>query len=111
MIDKPLAAIGAADIVRLVAEATPEGRTIEFKRELPGPRDSDRKEFLADVSSFANATGGDLIYGVEEKDGKATAAAGLTITNVDAEVLRLDQMIRSGISPRLAGCQVQPVPG
>lgn len=111
MIGKPLSSITAADIQRLVAEATPEGRSIEFKRETPGPKDSDRKEFLADVSSFANATGGDLIYGVEEKDGCAAVAEGLAIANIDAEVLRLDQMIRSGISPRIVGCQTQVVPG
>jgi Putative DNA-binding domain len=111
MIEKPLAAIVAADIERLVAEGTTEGRTIEFKRDLPGMKDSERKEFLADVSSFANAAGGDLIYGVEEKNGTAVRAAGLVIANIDAEVLRLDQMIRTGISPRLVGCQVQSVPG
>jgi predicted HTH transcriptional regulator len=111
MLQKPLSAITAVDIVQLATEGTPEGRTIEFKRDLPGSKDLDRKEFLADVSSFANAIGGDIIYGVEEKDGKAARALGLAITNADAELLRLDQMIRSGISPRLAGCQLQAVDG
>ncbi len=111
MIDKPLAAVTAADIQRLVDDGVAEGRTIEFKRELPGMKDSDRKEFLADVSSFANATGGDLVYGVAEKNGTAVAADGLAVPNVDGEVLRLDQMIRSGVSPRLIGLQIQAVPG
>ena len=47
------------------------------------------------MSSFANAAGGDLIYGVEAPDGRATAAPGVTVQNVEAELLRLDQMIRS----------------
>lgn len=111
MIHKPLGTVAAADIQRLVADRTPEGRSIEFKRDLPGTRDSDRKEFLADVSSFANALGGDLIFGVEEKDGVAAAADGLTVSNIDAEVLRLDEMLRSGISPRIVGCQTLVVPG
>jgi hypothetical protein len=111
MIEKPLSTITAADIERLVTETTSEGRTIEFKRDLPGTKDSDRKEFLADVSSFANAVGGDIIYGVEEKDGIAARAGGLAVTNVDAELLRLDQMIRTGIGPRLIGCQLQAIPG
>lgn len=111
MISKPLAEITAADIQRLVTERTPEGRSIEFKRELPDSKDSDRKEFLADVSSFANALGGDLIFGVEEKDGVAAAAHGLAVGNIDAEVLRLDEMIRSGISPRIVGWQTQVVSG
>jgi predicted HTH transcriptional regulator len=110
VIAKPLAAITAADIQGLVAERTPEGRSIEFKRELPGAKDSDRKEFLADVSSFANALGGDLIFGVQEKDGVAAVANGVVVANIDAEVLRLDEMIRSGISPRIIGCHTQVVP-
>jgi hypothetical protein len=111
VIAKPLAAITAADIGALVAERTTEGRSIEFKRELPGAKDSERKEFLADVSSFANALGGDLIFGVEEQDGVAVAADGVVVANIDAEVLRLEEMIRSGISPRIVGCHTQVVPG
>ena len=111
MIEKPLTAISADDILRLVAESAREDRTIEFKRELPGAKESDRKEFLADVSSFANAAGGDLIYGVEEKDGVAVQAPGVAVANLDAELLRLDQMVRTGISPRLVGCQIHAVTG
>ena len=43
------------DIDALVADAVKEGRTIEYKQAMPGGADADRKEFLADVSSFANA--------------------------------------------------------
>jgi hypothetical protein len=111
VIQKSLGTIAAADIQGLVADRTPEGRTIEFKRDLPGTRDSDRKEFLADVSSFVNALGGDLIFGVDEQGGVAVAADGLNVSNIDAEVLRLDEMIRSGISPRIVGCHTQVVPG
>jgi len=39
---------------------------LDYKRDVPGESDQDKKEFLADISSFANATGGDLIYGVDE---------------------------------------------
>ena len=110
MIDKPIADITADDIQHLVDEGTPEKRTLEFKAELPGTKDSEKKEFLADVSSFANAAGGDLIYGVEAPDGRATAAPGVTAQNVEAALLRLDQMIRSGISPRIVGFQIHAVP-
>ena len=70
MIDKPLADITADDIQHLVEEGTPEKRTLEFKVELPGTKESEKKEFLADVSSFANAVGGDLIFGVATTDGR-----------------------------------------
>ena len=41
-------------------------KTIEYKAELHIDTGDDRKEFLADVTSFANSNGGDLIYGIQE---------------------------------------------
>jgi hypothetical protein len=111
VLDKRLGAFTASDIQQLVSEGTTESRTLEFKSELPGNKDSDRKEFLGDVSSFANAAGGDIVYGVTETAGRATAADGVAVENVDTELLRLDQLIRSGISPRIVGFHIQPVPG
>ena len=35
----------------------------------PWGSDQEKEEFLADVSSFANTMGGDLIYGIEEENG------------------------------------------
>ncbi|MFC1916546.1 helix-turn-helix domain-containing protein [Chloroflexota bacterium] len=85
-----------------------EGKTIEYKKSLPSKSDSDRKEFLADVSSFANASGGDLIYGVSESKGIITAIDGLDIENIDQELLRLDSIIRTGIQPRLPSVTISP---
>jgi predicted HTH transcriptional regulator len=36
---------------------------------LPGTDDKAREEFLEDVCAFANASGGDLVYGLQEKQG------------------------------------------
>jgi len=40
--------------------------------------DRDKAEFLKDVCAFANADGGDLIYGIDEEDGKASALTPIT---------------------------------
>jgi predicted HTH transcriptional regulator len=69
MIHKRLEEIQETDLDHLVANGVPEGKTIEYKEILPGNSDGDKKEFLADVSSFANTTGGDLIFGVDEAKG------------------------------------------
>lgn len=60
MIPKPLERVEGGDIDLLLTGNVQDGRTIDYKRDLPGGSDSDRKEFLADVSSFANTVGGDL---------------------------------------------------
>jgi predicted HTH transcriptional regulator len=85
--------IDSIDLEQLVADRVPEGRELEYKRELPGNADEDKREFLYDVTSLANASGGFLIYGIEEKrdeNGKATGepevACGLSAFNEDETI-------------------------
>ena len=101
MISKPLDTITSGDLDALVREQVREGKTIDYKRELPGGKDADKKELLADVSSFANTAGGDLIIGVEEADGVPSEVIGVADTDVDAVIQRLDQIVIAGIAPRL----------
>src|SRR5437868_6690849 len=114
MIAKRFHQITKNDIDSLITNSVREGRTIEYKQQLPGGKDDDKKEFLADVSSFANASGGDLLLGVEElRDAanKATgipeSAHGLSGINVDQEIRRLESMIRDGIEPRIPAVQIR----
>ncbi|MBO6755994.1 MAG: ATP-binding protein [Roseibium sp.] len=100
--------INAADINQLVADAQQEGRNIEFKREMYGNADKDRKEFLKDVSSFANSAGGQLIIGIDEDEGVATAVRAVE-GNADNQLLRLEGMARAGIEPRIVGLRMHHV--
>jgi hypothetical protein len=111
MIPKPIDAIGKADVDVLATSAIPEGRSLDYKAELPGARDDDKKEFLADVSSFANAGGGDLIFGIGEAQGVPTSIDGVGVADVNAEVLRLEQIIRDGLAPRLIGVRFHLIDG
>ena len=97
MIPKPLENVALTDIEVLVANAVAESRTLEFKAQLPGPKDEHKREFLYDVSAPANTDGGDLISGVEEsKGGIAKAFPGATLTEpLDATVRRLEQLLAS----------------
>lgn len=100
MINKPFDQISIPDLEQLIQNRVTESRTIEYKQDLPGKKDSDVKEFLADVSSFANSSGGDLIYGVETRGGVPTKINGLSI-DFDKEILRMENIIRDGIEPRI----------
>ena len=86
MISKNIDQIIENDLKALIDNSVLEGKTIEYKQSLPSNSDSDKKEFLADISSFANASGGDLIYGIIENrntgDTKITLE-GLIIENID----------------------------
>lgn len=111
MIDKPVAAIDKADVDAIVASGRAEDRTIEYKRELPGGSDEDRREFLRDVSSFANGMGGDILYGVETTGGIPTVARGLAVSNFDELRLRLQSTTHSNLDPRLPAVDIVAVPG
>lgn len=113
---KALEAITPADIASLIENRVPEGRTLDYKQELTGRSDEDHRELLADVSSFANTTGGVVLFGVvEERDaGKTTgipaSAPGLSVTG-DAELRRIEDIIRDGIEPRVPGVRLRAVDG
>jgi hypothetical protein len=111
MIHKTLNAVTAADIQSLVDTGVKEQRTIEYKRQLPGGSDAEKKEFLADVCSFANAGGGYLIYGIAAKDGVPQSIPGLADFVEDKERLRLESTIRDGVDPRIPGIHLRPVQG
>lgn len=111
MIPKPIDKIDKGDIDAMLANKVPEGKLIEYKRDLPGRIDKDKKEFCADVSSFANAGGGDMIFGVNAPRGIPTDIPGLLGFEEDSEVRRLEQIIGSCIEPRVPGIQHHAVPG
>lgn len=101
MVPKRIGDITEQDISSLIANAVSEGRTIEYKQQLPCGSDADKKEFLADVSSFANSGGGDLLYGMKEEKGLPTGVDGVESADLDAEVQRLDSIIAAGLDPRI----------
>jgi hypothetical protein len=101
MIGKRLEDITGDDVASLIAGGVAEGRTIEYKRELPGGSDGDKKEFLADASSFANTSGGDLVFGMDESQGLPTQLIGLQSGDLDLEIRRLDSILSSGLDPRI----------
>jgi predicted HTH transcriptional regulator len=99
-----------SNLRELVNGSVSEGKTIEYKLTLPGASDSDKKEFLADISSFANASGGDIVYGIKEDKGIAVELVGLVSTDLDAEKLRLEEIIRNGIDLRIPGLTIHARP-
>ena len=118
MILKKFENVEKVDIESLIDNGVSEGKTIEYKQELPSNNDAGKKEFLADISAFANSSGGDLIYGVEESrdqnnktTGIPSVVPGLIGINIDQELRRLESMIRDGIEPRISGIQIRAIDG
>lgn len=111
MIEKNIDEITEQDLQSLIDNSVTESKTIEYKRSLPSNSDSDKKEFLADVSSFANASGGELIFGIIEdrNTGIPKELEGIIIENVDREISRLDNILREGIEPRISNLNIKSI--
>ena len=112
MLNKSMDLITEIDLRGLIDNSVIEWKTLDYKALLPGSSDSDKKEFLADVSSFANSIGGDIIFGIicDNSTGTPKTLEGISAANWDQEILRLDSMIRDGIKPRISGITIKPIP-
>ena len=97
-------------LTSLVENQVAESRDLEFKQVLPGRSDEQVKEFLKDVTALANAQGGDLIFGVQDENGVATSLPGVTLADPDAEILRLESSLQTGVAPRLVGVRTHWIP-
>ncbi len=101
MIGKKLSEVGISDILALITNSVSEGKTIDFKGMycLDSPRQ--KWEFLADISSFANTSGWNLIFGIKEDEGIAKEITPFEIDDIDAEKQKIESIVRDGISPRI----------
>jgi hypothetical protein len=100
-----------ADVANLIEAAYAEDHEIDYKLALPEFQkraDDDRKELCKDVSAFASAGGGDILFGIEEgrdANNKPTGipikATGVAIENLDSLQLRWLGFLDSGLDPRL----------
>jgi len=103
---KSLVNVNEADLQSLVDDDVRESLTLEYKSKLSIGSTGEKKEFLYDVSAFANSKGGYLIIGIEESKGVAKALSGIEIANTDEEHIRLENLIRNGIEPRIPGLEI-----
>jgi len=109
LIPKALEDISFRDIEALLDSRVPEGKTMEYKRELPHEGDSKKIPFLAEVSAFANTIGGDMVFGIEEKEGVPVSIKGIEAADMDAENLRLSSAVLNGIEPRIPQISIKGV--
>ncbi|MCB1461858.1 MAG: ATP-binding protein [Nitratireductor sp.] len=100
--------INENDLLDLINANVPEGALIEYKRDMYGNADADKREFLKDISSFANSSGGHLLIGMDENQGVATAIVPNT-DDADQILQRLENLVRSGLEPRVFGIQMKAV--
>lgn len=87
-----------------------ESVSLEFKdgAKLTGLTDKAKTELITDVTAFANAGGGTVIYGIkeEQRDGKSVASAIAPVTDVSITQDRLRDIIHSNTDPAMRGFSI-----
>ncbi|MEK4459658.1 ATP-binding protein [Paenibacillus sp. FSL R10-2748] len=103
----PISQITEADLQNLITNSVSESRFLDYKEQLHIQQQSEKKEFLSDISAFANSGGGEMIFGVSETGGQAVSINGIPVTDPDALKLQIENIIRTGIAPRIYGLQTE----
>ena len=101
LFDKQLGLITEDDLASLVENQVREGYQIEYKQLVAFKEKQDKLDFLASVTSFANTVGGDLFIGVAATGGVPVALPGWEGVDVDQEKLRMENLLRDLIEPRV----------
>jgi Putative DNA-binding domain len=94
----PLDHLVASHLEALVTSGTQESFDLDYKRDLYGGGDSDRRKLAGDVAALANTAGGVIVLGIDEDDqARAIDAPGVVVT--DAEISRIRQVVAALVAP------------
>ncbi len=97
LLGKQLAQVGYADLAGLVSGAIREDSDLDYKGQLYGGGDQDKRDLAGDVAAMANTVGGVIVLGIDEVDGTATKL--LPVALSETEELRMRQIVTSLIAP------------
>ena len=89
----------------------PEGLYLDYKAALSGTSDKEAKrEFLKDVTAFANAAGGQLFLGVKEPvENQSVDVQLVGVENGASLAQDLERLASSSIDPRIPGLRIVAV--
>lgn len=88
----------AGDVETLVGNLVAESFDLDFKEQIYGGADSDKRSLCTDVAALANTAGGVIVIGIREDDhGRASSSTPVALS--DAEVRRMRQIVANGVSP------------
>jgi predicted HTH transcriptional regulator len=100
-----------SDLERLIADDIQESLTLEYKDAAAlGKSSPQRSELCKDVSAFANSAGGQIIYGIQEKDRhpvRVQEADAVDLADITREWI--EQVIDSNVQPRIQNLRIQPI--
>lgn len=95
--------INAGWLKDLVESKVEEGKHIDFKHAIDVKDPQKKLAYATDLVSFANSSGGNIVYGVSEKNGSAQSLCGIQSKDVDGEKRKLIQIAENWVEPKIPG--------
>ncbi|OGI29995.1 MAG: hypothetical protein A2287_04395 [Candidatus Melainabacteria bacterium RIFOXYA12_FULL_32_12] len=96
----------------LIENEVSEKKTLDYKQTISDVFNNreNKKEFILDIISFANSSGGDIYYGIVEEQGKPVEIPGIDIAKEDDLKLKIHNTLRDCIEPTIHGIDIRTVP-
>ena len=124
ILTKPADQLGINDLQALIDSSVQEGERIEFKRDLPVETGQDpwydgrklgkkaKTAILEESVAFANASGGALILGIDEKESKNGPGVANKISPIPRcgdLANRLESIFHEWVEPHIPGLEIIPI--
>lgn len=111
MLGLPVGDLTYAHIQEAVAQHLAESDDLDWKSELPPPKDPAKaEEFAKDIAAMANAGGGLIVFGIREQGGgRADAITSVDVSEGAQRTLR--QLAAEHLRPFVAGIDMLPLTG
>ncbi|MGD9547785.1 MAG: helix-turn-helix domain-containing protein [Candidatus Krumholzibacteriia bacterium] len=107
----PFESLDCAYISGLVEGGVDESTTVDYKSELKNLKtDSEKKDYLKDLASFANTQGGIIVWGIREEDGVPKEIVGVEESSIDNAILQMEQLAKTGVEPAIPGVMTKRIP-
>jgi hypothetical protein len=108
--------IDSAYLSRLIENKIQENINLDYKRDLHLETSDERKEFLFDISSFANSEGGVIIYGIEEEKSEGLSNSGtpgniigIQHNGFDSLKLKIESILENSIQPNISNIRITSI--
>lgn len=108
LFDARLDEVTHAHIADLVTAAVPEAYDLEYKAELYGKSDKEKRDLAGDIAAMANTAGGLLVLGIAEDDqARAAAAPGVALSDEEDRRIHLIAAAQVAPSPTFDVLQIE----
>lgn len=107
MFNKTIENLTFEDIRWLIENAIVEDQGLEYKKEVWGNSDANKKEMLKDIVAMANRYGGYIIIGIEEEGEAGQASRINNIPNAEEERDKILSSLFANTQPRLQAIKIK----